>query len=215
MLTLVFSLTACSAGGSEETTASQASNAAADSTAAPAEQTGDKKILVVYYSPANTAADITSSATPYFDDLGSTEYVAEYIHSRVGGDIAKITPVSDYPDGYNDTVDAAKTERDNDERPAYAPLAVNPEDYDVIIVGYPLWWYTLPMIMYTFFDDYDFSGKTIIPFNTHAGSGESGSYDTIREFEPNATVLEGLPLSGEEVDKSEKDIDSWLDSLQY
>lgn len=176
----------------------------------------DKKILTIYFSSANTAGvDAVSSATPMVNNMGSTEYLAEYIHGKVGGDIAKITPVKDYPESYNGTADAAKAERDNDERPEFKPLDVNPEDYDVIFVGYPMWWYTLPMIMYTFFDTYDFSGKTIVPFNTHAGSGDGGTYREIEEFEPGATVLDGLAVSGSRADNSDGDIDEWLEGLNY
>jgi len=178
--------------------------------------TGEKKILTIYFSSANTSdVDVVSSATPDFGDYASTEQLAVYIHNAVGGDLAKITPASDYPTDYNGTADAAKTERDNDERPEFLPLDVNPEDYDVIFVGYPIWWYTLPMIMYTFFDTYDFSGKTIIPFNTHAGSGNGGTYKTIAEFAPDATVLEGLPVSGGSADKAEDEVHDWLAGLEF
>ncbi len=160
-LTLVFTFTACSAGGGNETTTENTQSTSAEATSAEAEQaeaapTSDKKILTVYFSSANTV-DATSSATPYFDDVASTQYLAEYIHAKVGGDIAKITPVSDYPEGYDDTADAAKAERDKNEHPAFQALDINPEDYDIIFIGCPMWWYTLPMIMYTFFDTwYDY-----------------------------------------------------------
>ena len=218
-LTLIFTFTACSAGGGNETTTANTQSTAADTTSAEAEQTeetptGEKKILTIYFSSANTV-DATSSATPYFDGVASTEYLAQYINKKVGGDIAKIIPVKDYPEDYNGTADTAKVENDKDERPEFQKLEVNPEDYDVIFVGYPMWWYTLPMIMYTFFDTYDFSGKTIIPFNTHAGSGDGGTYDEIQKFEPKATVLDGLAVSGSSADKADSDIDKWLESLDY
>lgn len=218
-LTLIFTLTACSAGGGNETTTANTQSTAADTTSAETEQTeetptGEKKILTVYFSSANTV-DATSSATPYFDGVASTQYIAEYINRKVGGDIAKITPVKDYPESYDGTIDAAKKETDGDARPEFQKLDVNPEDYDVIFVGYPMWWYTLPMVLYTFFDTYDLSGKTIIPFNTHAGSGDGGTYDEIQKFEPKATVLDGLAVSGSSADKADDDIEKWLESLDY
>ena len=83
--------------------------------------------------------------------------------------------------------------------------------YDNIFIGYPMWWYTFPMIIYTLFDKYDFSGKTIIPFNTHMGSGDGGTYKTIRELEPNATVLEGLPVEMKAAEKGcEAAVSRWL-----
>ena len=88
---------------------------------------------------------------------------------------------------------AAKAEADNNERPAFEPLSVDLTQYKTIFIGYPMWGYTFPMIIYTLFDELDFSGKTIIPFNTHMGSSGGGTYRTIEELEPKATVLKGLP----------------------
>ena len=228
---LVLSLSACGAGNgtqSTDNTATQAEDAgstAANSTpsddnevtqSAQGVTAGDKKILVLYFSAANTAdVDAVSSATPSFSGQGSTQYLANYIHSKVGGDIEKITPVKDYPLDYGAAADAAKAERDRDERPEFQKLGVNPEDYDVIFIGYPMWWYTLPMLFYTFFDMYDLSGKTLVPFNTHEGSGDGGTYDEIREFEPGATVLEGLAVRGGSADRAQDDVDAWLNNLKY
>ena len=218
-LTIVFTFTACASRQSGETTATDVQTATPESTSAEAEQTeeetkSDKKILTIYFSSANTV-DATSSATPYFDGVASTEYLAQYINKKVGGDIAKLTPVKDYPESYNATADAAKKETDSNARPEFQKLDVNPEDYDVIFVGYPMWWYTLPMIFYTFFDTYDFSGKTLIPFNTHEGSGDGGTYDEIQGFEPNATVLEGFNVRGSNADNADSDLDEWLAGLNY
>ena len=211
---LVVLLAACGAGnGATDNKTSQNGSAASGEAA----NMQGKKTLVVYVSSANTAdVDAVSSATPNFNGQGATEYLAYYINSKTGGDIAEITPVKDYPLDYNGAVDAAKEERDNDERPEFQKLSVNPQDYDVIFIGYPMWWYTLPMILYTFFDKYDFSGKTIIPFNTHEGSGDGGTYDEIREFEPDATVLDGLAIAGSNVGSAaEGDVKGWLAGLDY
>ena len=89
------------------------------------------------------------------------------------------------------------------------------EGYDRIYIGYPMWWYTFPMIIYTFFDKYDFSGKTIIPFNTHMGSGDGGTYDTIRKLEPKAKVLTGLPVEMRDAENGPaKAVERWLNSLK-
>ena len=114
----------------------QTANVSSYNENAEIQQLSDKKVLVVYFSTTNTNdADIVSSATPKFDEAGSTEYVANYIHSKVGGDIERLTPVNDYPKGYWSTVSAAKKELDDNARPEFLPLSVNPEDYDVIFVG--------------------------------------------------------------------------------
>lgn len=93
-------------------------------------------------------------------------------------------------------------------------LNINLDDYDIIFIGYPIWWYQMPMAMYTLFDNYDFADKTIIPFNTHEGSGSSGTYEDIQKLEPKAKVLEGLPIRGGDMvsDQSSK-VDSWLNKL--
>ena len=215
-ITLLFSLAACGAKEDAPETSVPKQTEAAKTKTADDTLEGEKKILTVYFSSANTnSADAVSSATPYVDGTASTEYLAAYIHDTVGGDLVKLTPVKDYPEDYSGAADAAKAERDKDERPQFVPLDVNPEDYDVIFVGYPMWWYTLPMVLYTFFDTYDFSGKTIVPFNTHAGSGDGGTYAEIAEFEPNATVLDGLAVSGNRADKTQDDVNDWLYSLGF
>lgn len=215
-LSLLFSLAACSEKEDAPETAVPKQTETAKTETADDMPAGGKKILTVYFSSANTnSTDAISSATPYVDGMASTEYLAMHIHDAVGGDIAKLTPVKDYPADYSGATDAAKAERDQDERPQFVSLDVNPEEYDVIFVGYPMWWYTLPMVLYTFFDTYDFSGKMIIPFNTHAGSGDGGTYTEIAEFEPNATVLDGLAVSGSRADKALDDVDDWLSGLGF
>ena len=89
------------------------------------------------------------------------------------------------------------------------------EQYDTIFVGYPIWWSDLPMIMYSFFDEYDFSDKTIIPFSTHGGSGLADTISTIQELEPNANVYEqGLSISRNDVENSSEEISQWLEKVR-
>lgn len=176
----------------------------------------EDKVLVVYFSAGNRKdADAISSATPYVEDMAATEYVAQLIHDSVGGELAKIMPETDYPVGYNDVADKAKSEQDKDLRPQFT-LEVNPEEYDTIFIGYPIWWYHLPMIMDTFFEAYDLNGKTIIPFNTHAGSRDGGTYIDIEKLEPDATVLDGFNISGGTGSKeTETAVSKWLNNLGY
>jgi len=172
------------------------------------------KVLVVYFSSANsTQADSKSYATPYFDGVASTEYLANAIAGKTGADIAKLTPVNDYPSGYASVVSHAKKEADSNARPEFVALEVNPEDYDIIFIGYPVWWYTMPMVIYTFFDLYSFSGKTVIPFNTHEGSHDGGTYLTIQQLEPEAAVKNGFNVNGRETDKALNELDLWLNGL--
>ena len=112
------------------------------------------------------------------------------------------------------TADQAKKERDDNTRPAFEDLGVDPTSYKTVFIGYPIWWYQMPMIIETLFDAYDFTGVTIVPFDTHEGSRDGGTYDMIREREPGATVLDGLTIRGSDVSSSPKDdIQKWLDGL--
>ena len=162
-----------------------------------------------------TTLDSDRVLVVYFSETGNTQKLAQEIYEQVGGDFRRIEPVKPYPTGA-DLFDYTEKERDDDARPEFKDLNINLDDYDYIFVGYPMWWYTLPMIMYTFFDTYDFSGKTIIPFNTHEGSGDGGTYETIKEFEPNATVLDGLPIRGGDMSKDQTDtVKEWLKGLGF
>ena len=179
----------------------------------PAEEA--ERILVVYFSSANTTGpDVVSGATPRVDDTGATVLLAQYIHEQIGGDIAPITVVEDYPEDYDATADQAKEEQDNDARPAFT-LEVDPAEYDTIFIGYPIWWYTMPQAMYSFFEEYDFSGKTIIPFDTHYGSGNGGTFRRIAELEPDAEVKEGLAVHQNSVSSSRQTVVEWLEGLGY
>ena len=150
----------------------------------------------------------------YFSETGNTQKLAKLISDKVGGDFIRIETEKVYPTDYNELVDDAKKEKENDDRPKLKTLNINLDDYDTIFIGYPIWWYQMPMAMYTLFDNYDFEGKTIIPFNTHEGSGSSGTYEDIQKLEPKAKVLEGLPIRGGDMvsDQSSK-VDSWLNKL--
>ena len=162
-----------------------------------------------------TTLDSDKVLVVYFSETGNTQKLAQEIYEQVGGDFRRIEPVKPYPTG-QELFDYTKEERDEDARPEFKDLNINLDDYDYIFVGYPMWWYTLPMMMYTFFDTYDFSGKTIIPFNTHEGSGDGGTYETIKEFEPNATVLDGLPIRGGDMSKDQTDtVKEWLKGLGF
>ena len=150
----------------------------------------------------------------YFSETGNTQKLAKLISDKVGGDFVRIETEKVYPEDYDELVDDAKKEKDNNDRPKLKELNINLENYDTIFVGYPIWWYQMPMAIYTFFDNYDFANKAIIPFNTHEGSGSSGTYEDIQKLEPKAKVLEGLPIRGGDMnsDQSNK-VDNWLKNL--
>ena len=221
---LIASLAACGNGQKTETTAkSDATTSKADDTATQAEAaqqgaktSADNDILILYFSADNTKdVDAVSSATPMPNGESSVKWIADIIHDEVGGDIAPIIPSKDYPLEYNALADAAKTEVDNNERPAFEPLSVDPTKYKTVFIGYPIWWYTLPMVLETFFDTYDLSGVTIVPFNTHAGSRDGNTYNMIREREPNANVIDGIAIAGSDAgsDSAKTQVIDWVKKL--
>lgn len=154
----------------------------------------------------------------YFSVYASTRCVAEEIAKQTGADIMEIEPIVAYDSNrshYNSLARYAKQEHDEDMRPAIKnKLPI--DAYDNIFIGYPMWWYAFPMIIYTLFDEYDFSGKTIIPFNTHMGSGDGGTYRTIAQLEPNANILKGMPVEMSQAERGCSDkVSKWLRSINF
>lgn len=189
-----------------------------DFAANDAAETASKEndILIVYFSAANmNDVDAVSSATPIIDGASSVEWIAGIIQEETGAEIVKIVPTEDYPLLYDDVADAAKKEADNEVHPDIQPLGVNPTTYKTVFIGYPMWWYRMPMVLETFFDIYDFSGVTIVPFNTHEGSRDGGTYDMICDREPDATVLDGIAIRGGNAgeDSAREEINAWLAGL--
>lgn len=229
-LTLICSLAAC--GSSETDTPAPSEPVSAQTESAPTSepesetaQVSDSNTLVVYFSmPETTNPDESSmteeerNSTVIIDGevLGNTQYVAYVIQENTGADLFRIEPEVPYPTDHDTLVDQAAEEQDNKARPAIKDTIENFDQYDTIFVGYPNWWGDMPMILYTFFDTYDFSGKTIIPFNTHGGSGFSNTINTIAELEPNATIYkDGFTVSRNNVQEAEPDILAWLNELGY
>lgn len=221
---LIASLAACGNSQKTETTAkSDATTSKADDTATQSEDaqqgaktSADNDILILYFSADNTKdVDAVSTATPMPNGESSVKWIADIIHDEVGGDIAPIIPSKDYPLEYDALADAAKAEVDNNERPAFEPLSVDPTKYKTVFIGYPIWWYTLPMVLETFFDTYDLSGVTIVPFNTHAGSRDGNTYNMIREREPNANVIDGIAIAGSDAgsDSAKTQVIEWVKKL--
>lgn len=151
----------------------------------------------------------------YFSGTNNTEKFAQIINDLVGGDIKEIEPAVPYADNYADIRVRAREEEDNNTKVEMKSMDLDLEDYDTIFIGYPIWFGKMPRVMDTFFEEYDFSGKTIVPFNTHEGSGASGTYTTIKQLEPNAEVLEGLPITGSNMDRDQTNtITSWLNKIE-
>lgn len=151
----------------------------------------------------------------YFSISGNTEKVANIIHDNVGGDIIKLETVEEYPSDYDELVDYAQEEQQENARPELSTKIDDIEAYDIIFLGYPNWWGDMPMPIYTFLEEYDLREKTIAPFITHGGSGLSNTPENIQGEEPEATVTEGLAIYGSDARDSESDVINWLTSLGF
>lgn len=145
--------------------------------------------------------------------VGNTEVVAKMIQRIMGGDLFHIESVTAYPKDYAETTEVAKNELRAKVRPQLTGQVENMKGYDVIFLGYPNWWGTMPMPVHTFLESYDFSGKTIVPFCTHEGSGMGHSEKDIAKACPKATVLEGIAIHGTNAASAEAEVSSWMDRL--
>ena len=149
------------------------------------------------------------------EKMGNTEYVAKLIEETIGGDLFQIETRETYPLEHEALVNQAADEQDKSLRPELSSHVENFEQYDTIILGYPNWWGDLPMPVYSFLEEYDFSGKTIIPFVTHGGSGFSGTRDTISKLQPNANVSDNtLSMDRENVADGDAEVKKWAESLK-
>lgn len=142
--------------------------------------------------------------------VGNTEVAAKMAQEVTGGDLFEISTVKTYPVDYTETTEVAQDEKRKNERPELAAHVDNIDEYDVIILGYPNWWGTMPMAVFTFLEEYDFTGKTILPFCTHEGSGMGGSERDIKRICPSAKVEKGLAIHGGSVKSASGVIKSWL-----
>ena len=183
----------------------------------PVENNG--KTIVVYFSNPLPDVDAVAGASITVKDgqkYGSVQYMAEFIKEETASDIHRIT-VEDghYPTVYRDLADFANDEKANNTRPKLTS-SVKFDDYDTIFLGTPIWWYTLPMPIFSFLDQYDLSGKKVIPFTAHEGSGLGGAPATIKAEEPGATVeTNGFSARGTQASSQDDAIKSWLKGLGY
>lgn len=175
-------------------------------------ETDVTNILVAYFSRADENYKVGKV------DVGNTQMLAEYIAEEVGADSFHIETVNAYPADYDECCDVAKQELANKARPEILGSVENMEQYDIIFLGYPIWWGDMPMAVYTFMDSYKLSDKVIIPFCTHEGSGLSGTDKSIAEY-TKAQVLTAIDMRGSTAQKMSDDtrqvVRGWLDRLGF
>lgn len=147
----------------------------------------------------------------YFSWGGNTRGIAEEIRNQTGADLFEITPVNPYSDDYNTVLDEAQRDQNEQARPELAAHVENMEDYDTIILGYPNWWASIPMPIASFLEEYDFAGKTIIPFCSHGGGRFGQSLTAIAKLAPNARMGEALSVHYSGGASLGDDVSAWLD----
>lgn len=166
----------------------------------------------------NAQVDAIASASITVVDgqaQGNVETMAQMIQSTVGGDLFSIQTVQSYPVDYNALIDLGGEEKATAARPELATHVENMAIYEVIFLGYPNWWYDMPMAVYSFLEEYDLSGKTVIPFTASAGSGFSGTIDSIRALQPQANIVDnGLHIAMGNVAGGMAEIESWIRELE-
>ena len=191
--------------------------------AADSKQEEDSKTLIAYFSRVGNTdfpagADVTASASLIVKDgglYGNTQYIATMIQRATGGDLFLIETEEKYPADYDATGRQGAKESKEKSRPELASHIENINEYDTVYLGFPNWYYGMPMAVYSFLEEYDLSGKTIIPFVTSGGSGFSDTIPEIQSIQPDATVLsEGFKVTHSKVsDVTFEDVEEWINSL--
>ena len=182
------------------------------------------RILIAYlsragenYNVGTVKEDSASAAYAGYIEKGNTAILAETIAEATGGDLFAITTVTTYPDDYATMLQVAQEEINADARPELAGTVESMGDYDIIFIGYPIWHGRMPQAIYTFLESYELTGKTVIPFNTHEGSGQSGTQQVITNTLPGTTVLQGLAVRGkiaqEDPEQTKTLVDEWLEEI--
>ena len=171
------------------------------------------KVLVAYFSRTGNEYGLGNITK------GNTAIIAEIIAAATGADIFEIKPVKPYPNDYKECTKLASQEKAHKVRPEVIGTVDNLQDYDVIFIGYPIWYGDMPMPVYTFLESYDFSGKKIVPFCTHGGSGLSSTDQALTLACPNSEILRGFEIRGvtaqTKTEEAKAKVLEWLSTINY
>lgn len=217
---MVFSLAACSAATTPTSAPAETTASAAETTKETAAPSGTTAQNDNSEATEDTQADGTNVLVVYFSWSGHSQSMAGWVADETGGDIIRVEAKDAYPEDYNATADRAKDEQDEGVRPEIT-VSLSAEElakYDTVFIGFPIWWYDLPMPLWTFLESVDLSGKTIIPFFSHEGSSNgAGSLDTIARLQPGADFRRDdyLSIRGGSVADSEAEVREWVRGLGY
>lgn len=223
-LTVMLGLTGCSnAEGPTSATTQVPVSAAAPNLASQAQKVAAQANATAAQTNGIAGATENASATnhpaghkvlvAYFSHSGNTKVIANYIAKATGATLFEIKAVQAYPENYNEVVEVAKKEQQQNARPQLVSQVANLAQYDTIFVGYPNWWGTMPMPVFTFLENSNLAGKTVIPFCTHEGSQMGRSEADLKRLCAQSTVLQGLPIRGSSVNSAESQVLGWLKGL--
>ena len=163
---------------------------------------------------AQSAAAAPKILVAYFSHSGNTREIAGQIQANVGGELFEIVSADPYPEDYEAVKDRAQRELIENSRPQLKTKVQNMESYDVVFIGYPIWWGTMPMPIATFLSEYSFHGKIIVPFSTHEGSRLGRSVTEIKRLCSQSTIQEGLAVRGRDAKSSQGEVAEWLRNLK-
>lgn len=207
---LLFTLSACGGSGGQES-GNAAENPPTETAVPSLEAQGSA-------SAEPEASEGGKALVLYFSCTGNTEAVAREIAAQTGAEVMELLPEEPYTEDdlnyQNDNCRANQEMNDENARPAISGRIENLSDYDTLYIGFPIWWGTMPRIMNTFFDEYDLSGKTVMPFCTSGGSGIDQAVSAIREAEPDAEVREGLRVGSGSAEDSADVVAAWLEGIE-
>lgn len=234
---LLFGMTACSTGETEvsgiteQNSENQMPNEKTEITLAEGSETfanqvagkSGSNILIAYFTwaentqvenPDEVDVDATTSASVLLP--GNAAQIAAWIQHKAGGDLFPIIVSEPYSSDYDECLDRAANEKAENARSELVNHVDNMDDYDVIFLGFPNWWHTAPMAIFSFIEEYDFSGKTIVPFCTHGTGGLAGSIEDITATLPDsAEILEPIGIYRPDVDSAQPVINEWLEGLGF
>jgi flavodoxin len=219
----LFIFLCCEAGaaGNSDRTGGDSAKANASQTAvsAPLSASGKKPLIAYFTRAGNTIYDNPGKVDAYsaasFNIVngvlkGNAQLLAEMIQESTGGDLFPIVTEIRYAEGRDEVESYAREEQRKNARPALTSYVQNMNDYEAVFIVYPNWWFDMPMAVYSFFEEYDFSGKTVIPLVTSASSGFSDSRNTLKKMLPDSVLVNGLAVRATKAAGAKKDVENWL-----
>lgn len=185
------------------------------------ETSSDNNILIAYFTWADNTEvenpdeiDVDASTSASVLAPGNAAMMAQWIQEETGGDLFSIQVTEPYSSDYDTCLDRAADEKAEDARPELKTHVENMNDYNIVFLGFPNWWYTIPMAIHSFVEEYNFSGKTVIPFVTHGTGGLANCINDLTDALPESTqVLEPIGVYRDDVKDAQPEIQQWISNL--